>query len=317
MRTMLWAALLGCALSFVFCWVLIPILRRFKAGQNILSYVEEHKKKSGTPTMGGLAFISAAVLTAALLVRKAERTFLLTLAIGVAYMIVGLLDDTLKQKHKQNLGLRAWQKFTFQAAIALLAAIACVRLGHTSIYLPFSNLQIHIGVWTFPLVVFVFLATVNAVNLTDGLDGLAASVSVPYFLSFGLLLFLQNGEQPLGVLSFALAGALLAYLIFNVSPARVFMGDTGSLSLGGFAACIACFSGNTLHIAVIGAPFVLSVVSVILQVVYFKATKGKRIFLMSPIHHHFEQKGYSESQISYAYSTVTALLGIACIACML
>ncbi len=317
MQTHVFAALLACALSLVFCKMLIPVLRRFKAGQNILSYVKEHKKKSGTPTMGGLAFISAAVLTAAIFVKQPSRMFLLTLAIGLAYMAVGLIDDALKQKHKENLGLRAWQKFAFQTAIAVLAGIACVRFNRTAVYLPFTDRQIQLGIWVVPLTVFVFLATVNAVNLTDGLDGLATSVSVPYFLSFAALICLQNFENAISILCFTLAGALIAYLFFNVSPASVFMGDTGSLALGGFAACIGCFSGNTLHIAVIGAPFVLSVISVMIQVVYFKITKGKRVFLMSPIHHHFQKKGYSESKISYAYGAATALLGALCIACVL
>lgn len=317
MQSHVFAALVACVFSFVFCKALIPILRRFKAGQNILSYVKEHKKKSGTPTMGGLAFVLAAVVTSAIFVKQPSRIFLLTLAIGLAYMVVGLIDDALKQKHKENLGLRAWQKFAFQTAIAVLAGIACIRFNRTAMYIPFTDRQIQLGVWVLPLTVFVFLATVNAVNLTDGLDGLAASVSVPYFLSFATLIYLQNGETAIGILCFALAGALVAYLLFNVSPASVFMGDTGSLALGGFAACIGCFSGNTLHIAVIGAPFVLSVVSVIIQVVYFKATKGKRVFLMSPIHHHFQKKGYSESKISYAYGLVTVLLGALCVACII
>lgn len=317
MQSHVFAALVACVFSFVFCKALIPILRRFKAGQNILSYVKEHKKKSGTPTMGGLAFVLAAVVTSAIFVKQPSRIFLLTLAIGLAYMVVGLIDDALKQKHKENLGLRAWQKFAFQTAIAVLAGIACIRFNRTAMYIPFTDRQIQLGVWVLPLTVFVFLATVNAVNLTDGLDGLAASVSVPYFLSFATLIYLQNGETAIGILCFALAGALVAYLLFNVSPASVFMGDTGSLALGGFAACVGCFSGNTLHIAVIGAPFVLSVVSVIIQVLYFKATKGKRVFLMSPIHHHFQKKGYSESKISYAYGLVTVLLGALCIACII
>lgn len=316
MQTHVFSALVACALSFLFCKILIPVLRRLKAGQNILSYVKEHKKKSGTPTMGGLAFILSAVFTAALFTRESNRVFLLTLVIGLAYMAVGLIDDTLKQKHKENLGLRAWQKFAFQTAIAVLAGIACVRFNRTSLYIPFTDRQIQLGVWVVPLTVFVFLATVNAVNLTDGLDGLAASVSVPYFLSFAALICLQSNENTLSILCFTLAGALLAYLLFNVSPASVFMGDTGSLALGGFAACIGCFSGNTLHIAIIGAPFVLSVVSVIIQVLYFKATKGKRVFLMSPIHHHFQKKGFSESKISYAYGMVTLLIGAMCIACV-
>ena len=147
-----------------------------------------------------------------------------------------------------------------------------------------------LGLWVLPLSVFVFLATVNAVNLTDGLDGLASGVSVPFFLSLGIIVSMQQSGSTIPTLCFALVGALLAYLLFNVPPASVFMGDTGSLSLGGFAACIGVFTGNALYIAIVGLPFVFSVISVIIQVIYYKATGGKRVFLMSPVHHHFQQK---------------------------
>lgn len=317
MKIMLLSALLACVLSSIFCLLLIPILRRMKAGQNILSYVKEHHKKSGTPTMGGLAFIMAAVLITALFAGSLERPLLLSLTIGLAYMCVGLLDDVLKQKHKENLGLRAWQKFLFQAVIAVMAAIACMRMGQTFVYLPFSKQRVELGFFTVPLVIFVFVATVNAVNLTDGLDGLASFTSIPFFIAFGAVLLLQNHSQTMPLLCFALSGALVGYLLFNISPASIFMGDTGSLSLGGFAACVGCFTGNALYIAVIGIPFVFSVVSVIVQVVYFKATKGKRVFLMAPVHHHFQQKGYAESKIAFAYGLITSLMGLLCIVCIL
>ncbi len=313
MKGYFYAALVAFVLSFIFCKLLIPLLRKMKAGQNILSYVKEHQKKGGTPTMGGLAFVTAAVISAAIFIKKADRTALLVLLIGVSYMIIGLLDDFLKKRHKQNLGLRAWQKMLFQALVALFCGIYAVRAELTSLHIPFTNKSIEIGVWAFPLTFFLFLATVNAVNLTDGLDGLAAGSCVPYFLCIGLLILLQGGNKNISTVSFCLVGALFAYLFFNVSPASVFMGDTGSLALGGFAASIVAFTGNGLYLAVIGITFVLSVISVILQVIYYKVTKGKRIFLMSPIHHHFQQKGYSESKIAYAYSAITFLLGVLCI----
>ncbi len=317
MKIYFFAALMAFALSFVFCLILIPLLRRMKAGQNILGYVKEHKKKSGTPTMGGIAFVTAALIAAAIFISKAEKTVVLSIAIGLAYMIVGLLDDFLKRKHKENLGLKAWQKFAFQSCIAVFAGIFCLRAGLTELHLPFFRKSIDIGWGIFPLVIFVFLATVNAVNLTDGLDGLAAGVSVPFFALMGVLIILQGENSAMPTLSFCLTGALIAYLLFNVSSASVFMGDTGSLALGGFAACIGTFTGNALYIAVIGACFVFSVISVVLQVIYYKVTGGKRIFLMAPVHHHFQQKGYSESKISYAYFTVTLLLGIVCILVLL
>ena len=317
MQTYLFAALVAFFSSLFFCFCLIPVLRKLKAGQNILVYVKEHKNKGGTPTMGGLAFISAAVLTVLLFVRKVDRTFVITLAIGLAYMVVGLLDDFLKRKHKENLGLKAWQKFAFQTAIAVAAGCYCIRAGLTKLYIPFFALTLDIGFWTLPLSVFVFLATVNAVNLTDGLDGLAAGVSVPFFLTLGIIVSMQAGEIAIPTLCFALVGALVAYLLFNAPPASVFMGDTGSLALGGFAACIAVFTGNALYIAIIGLPFVFSVISVLIQVIYYKATGGKRVFLMAPVHHHFQEKGYSESKISYAYFVISLLAGVACIAALL
>lgn len=313
MKRYLFAALVAFALSFVFCVLLIPVLRKLKAGQNILCYVKEHKNKGGTPTMGGIAFLLAVLLSSALFVKEMDKTTIVCLAIGLAYTIVGLLDDFLKKKHKENLGLRAWQKLLFQLFIAVFAGIYCVRIGATFLYIPFWNGQVHVGYWIVPLSVFVFIATVNAVNLTDGLDGLAAGASVPFFGAFGLVILLQNGGENMPCLCFCLVGALLAYLVFNVAPASVFMGDTGSLGLGGFASAIAVFSGNALYLAILGACFVFSVISVIMQVIYYKVTGGKRIFLMAPAHHHFQMKGYSESRIAYAYFVITLLLGSICL----
>ena len=317
MKGYILAAVFAFMLSFVFCWILIPILRKMKAGQNILAYVKEHKAKGGTPTMGGIAFLSAAVLSTAVFAKRGAGHLVICLAIGIAYMVVGLTDDFLKKKRKENLGLKAWQKLLFQLFIAVFAGIYCARHGLTVLYLPFLNKRVDVGLWSVPLAVFVFIATVNAVNLTDGLDGLAAGVSAPFFATLGIVILLQGESLGLPVLCFSLVGALLAYLLFNVSPASVFMGDTGSLSLGGFAASIALFSGNTLYIPIVGACFVFSVISVIIQVIYYKATGGKRIFLMAPAHHHFQEKGYSESQISYGYFVVTALLGAISIICLL
>ncbi len=314
MKSYLFTVIISFVFSLVFCLVLIPVLRKWKAGQNILSYVKEHKKKGGTPTMGGIAFLSAALLTTVLFAPKRDKTLLVCLAIGVAYMAVGLLDDFFKLKRKENLGLKARQKLLFQTLIALFAGTYCARAGLTRLYFPFFGGFIELGWWILPLSVFVFLATVNAVNLTDGLDGLAAGVSVPFFATVGLLIVMQKGNDSLATLSFSLVGALGAYLLFNTPPASVFMGDTGSLSLGGFASIIAICSGNTLYIAVVGGCFVFSVISVLIQVIYYKATGGKRVFLMAPAHHHFQEKGFAESKISYAYFLITLLLGLLCIA---
>ena len=313
MKNYLAAALVAFFLSLAFCFLLIPVLRKLKAGQNILSYVKEHKGKSGTPTMGGLAFVLSAILAESIFLKKADRTAVVALTVGFAYLLVGFLDDFLKKKHKENMGLKAWQKAVFQAFAAVFAGIYCLRAGLTTLNLPFTHKSVDIGWGMLPLAVFVFLATVNSVNLTDGLDGLAAGTCVPYFLTLGLLTAIQGEFSSLAMLSFCLCGALGAYLLFNVSPASVFMGDTGSLALGGFASCIGVFTGNALYIAVVGIMFVLSSITVIIQVIYYKATGGKRVFLMAPVHHHFQEKGYSECKIAYAYAAVTAVLGAVCV----
>ena len=305
--------LIAFVLSFLGCVVAIPLLKKLKAGQNILHYVKEHKSKSGTPTMGGIAFVFATLATALLFYKTINRTLLVAVSVGLAYMCVGLIDDFLKLKHRQNLGLRAWQKFAFQFVIAIFVGIYCVNNKLGWLYIPFTKMRLNIGFWILPLSVFVFLGTVNAVNLTDGLDGLAAGVGIPFIATMGALIAIQGGDKGLSLLSFSLAGSLVAYLLFNVFPARVFMGDTGSLSLGGFAASIGLLSGNALYIAVIGGCFVFSVISVLIQVIYYKATKGKRVFLMAPAHHHFQKKGHSECRISYAYFVITCTIGIICI----
>ncbi len=302
------AVLLAFSLSLAFCILLIPLLRRM-GGQHILTYVKEHEQKEGTPTMGGLAMIPAAAIAALVCARGADKPFFVALAVGGGYLVVGFLDDLLKRRRGSNLGLRAYQKVLFQLGVALIASVYCCLEGMTVLRIPYTKLAFDIGWWMLPLGVLVFVATVNGVNLTDGLDGLAGGVSGVFFLVLALLLGVQGESRALSLLCLCLAGALAAFLVFNVSRASLFMGDTGSLSLGGFAASAALFSGNALVIPVVGIMFVLSCISVILQVIYYKKT-GRRIFLMAPIHHHFQKKGYSEARISYCYALVTALLGM-------
>ncbi len=308
-RQIIFILLSSFALSTLLCFLLIPLLRRFGAGQNILHYVKEHQNKGGTPSMGGIAFIFAGVLIALIFCRGADKSFFVALAVGLGYLVVGFLDDLLKKIRGNNLGLRPYQKIIFQAVVALLAALYCCLNGLTVLRIPYTKIAVDLGWGTFPLALFILIATVNSVNLTDGLDGLAGSVSGVYFLLTGLLFALQNTGESMGVLCFALAGALCGYLVFNVNRASVFMGYTGSLSLGGFVACTALFTGNALVIPIVGAMFVLSSISVIVQVIYYKKT-GKRVFLMAPIHHHFQQKGYGEAKIAYCYCVVTVVLGI-------
>ncbi|MBO4989550.1 MAG: phospho-N-acetylmuramoyl-pentapeptide-transferase [Clostridia bacterium] len=295
------------ALSLLFCGGLIPLLKRRRVGQNILSYVKEHESKGGTPTMGGLAFIGAASIVA-FFCSEGDRLLSVSLAVGVGYLLVGFLDDFIKIKTGNNLGLRAYQKILFQISIALIVSAFCYKIGLTELQIPFLKKSVDLKIWSIPYHIFVFLAAVNCVNLTDGLDGLAAGVSLSYFTCFGFLL-----AGSLSSLCFCLSGAIAAYLIFNVSRASVFMGDTGSLSLGGFVAIVSILSGKTLYLPIIGLPFVLSGLSVIIQVAYFKLSGGKRVFLMAPLHHHFQKKGFAESKISYCYFLISLILGLVCL----
>lgn len=299
------------AASFLLTAALMPLLKRLKAGQYILGYVKEHKDKSGTPTMGGLAFITAIIAISLVFLRFSDRTVNLTLIIVGGFMLVGFLDDFLKIYKKKNEGLKPYQKIIFQVGIAAVAAVYCYLNGITEIYIPFGGgLHFNIFWGIIPLVLFVFVATVNCVNLTDGLDGLAGSVSLCYLLAMGVMLALN--EVSIATICFIAVGALAAFLVFNVNKASVFMGDTGSLALGGLIACVTVFSGNTLYLPVLGITFVFSGISVIIQVIYYKRT-GRRVFLMSPAHHHFQMKGYSESKITYVYALVTAIIGMICI----
>ena len=310
MNNILICLLFSFLLSAALCAALIPILKRAGAGQNILHYVKEHQSKGGTPTMGGLAFVLAAITVALAACGFKDKPFLVALSVGAGYLLVGFLDDLLKKRRKDNLGLKPYQKIIFQSAVAIVASLYCCLNGLTVLRIPFTTLSFDIGWGMMPIGIFVFVATVNSVNLTDGLDGLAGSTSAAFFMCTGALLFMQKGDLPLALLSYCLVGALFGFLIFNQNKASLFMGDTGSLSLGGFAASVALFSGNALIIPIVGVMFVLSSISVIIQVIYYKKT-GKRVFLMAPIHHHFQQRGHSEGKISFVYAMITAVLGVA------
>lgn len=301
-------ALLAFGASLVLGFLLIPLLKRLRFGQNILSYVKEHAGKSGTPTFGGLIFLPASILVCLPFLDGVGRDFWVAVSIGFSYMVVGIMDDALKKIHRENKGLTGWQKLFFQTVVAVFAGLYCMKSGASRMELPFMGRSIEFGFWTLPVSVFVFLATVNAVNLTDGLDGLAAGTSAPFFFTLGCLVLPVAGGG-LSMLCFALVGGLSAYLVFNTHRATVFMGDTGSLGLGGFAAAIALVGGKAFYLPIIGGMFALSVISVIIQVIYYKASGGKRIFRMSPIHHHFQQLGYSEGKIAYAYFIITAVMG--------
>lgn len=309
--------------SLILCLALLPVLRKAKAGQEILQYVTEHSDKQGTPTMGGIAFILAIVAAACIFCNLKNRPTLVILAVFVAYGVVGFLDDFIKIRFKHNQGLKAYQKILIQLAIAILVALYVygdVAIGD-KLRVPFTDIQVKIGFWAIPLVVFIYLACTNGVNLTDGLDGLASSTTICFLAGMAVLLkrelvslesigdtYAYAQTQDVITLCLVSCGALAAFLLLNINRACVFMGDTGSLALGALVACSAIFTRMSLFIPIIGLMFVVSCVSVIMQVVYFKITKGKRIFLMAPYHHHLQKKGLSEPRICAIYSAVTVCI---------
>lgn len=317
----LFIALLFALLLTIICgYVFIPILKRLKAGQTILGYVKEHEEKNGTPTMGGLFFIIPSSIIFLIFGGGKSQVSLVALSVGLAFLIVGFLDDFIKVHYRKNQGLKAYQKIIFQFSIAIIVGVYCYNNGITSFYLPFINTEFNLGVFTIPTVTIILLAITNSVNLTDGLDGLAGQVSFVYLAFLCALIFVQYENIKvlyLGVeeyhnlllLSYCLIGGILGFLVFNVSRAKVFMGDTGSLSIGGFLGAISIFSLNGFFIPLLGIMFVLSSISVIVQVVHYKRTK-RRVFLMAPLHHHFQLKGYTETQIGYVYSLITAVFGL-------
>lgn len=325
MKTFLLAFACSAIFAVVLGLVIIPLLKRLKFGQNILSYVEEHKHKNGTPTMGGFIFILSSITTFFIFCEGDKRLATVSIVVFLSYGAVGFIDDFIKIKRVRNEGLSVLQKAAFELVIAVIVSVFAYTRGLTRIIIPFTRTAIDLSGWIFvPLSVLVFVATTNSVNLTDGLDGLAASVSCTYLLAFAAIALLQDGFIENGVLqtdehksialfAVCLSGALFGFLAFNVNRASVFMGDTGSLALGGAIASTATVSGNALYIPILGITFVASCISVILQVAYFKATKGRRLFLMAPLHHHFQHAGYAESKISFVYALITALAGVACV----
>lgn len=320
MKTYLIAFLTASVINLVLSFIFIPLLKKLKFKQTVLSYVEEHKEKNGTPTMAGLIFIPSAIITALIFSKGSNRLLIMSVAITLAYLVVGVIDDGLKIKLNRNLGLTATQKIIFQTAISLLAGIYAYRSGIDFVYIPFSLKIVYFRILSVFFTIFLFIATVNSVNLTDGLDGLCGSVSLIYFLGISVIIFLENKNNSniylnlneydnLIKFSVSIMGALFSYLLFNTNKAKIFMGDTGSLSLGGAISAVSVFSGNSLYVAVLGVCFIISSLTVIIQVLHYKRTK-KRVFLIAPYHHNLQKKGLSESKIVYIYSFITLFLAV-------
>ncbi len=314
MTRLLITAVVAAVLSGVIGYFLIPMLRAMKAGQSILQIGPTwHNVKSGTPMMGGLMFIFATVICLVVnAFTMGEFSALFVLGLALCFGFIGFLDDFVKLKYKRNLGLTSAQKFMLQLAVAALFLYAMYRTGNmtTDLYIPFVNITValHPMLYIF-FAMFVVVGCVNAVNLTDGVDGLCSLVTIPVMVFFTAAAVAME-KLDLALLPAALVGALCAYLIYNWHPAKVFMGDTGSLFLGGVVCGMAFAMDMPLILVLVGIVYIGETMSVIIQVTYFKLTHGKRIFKMSPIHHHFEMSGWKEEKICFVFAGITA---IACI----
>ena len=312
MLRVLLMAVVSCVLTGVIGWFLLPVLRALKAGQSIREVGPTwHNSKAGTPMMGGLMFIIGPVLVVLGNVFFMEdHSVLFVLALALCFGFVGFLDDFTKIKYKRNLGLTSIQKAMLQAAVSALFLYVMFRTGamSTELYIPFVQLSftLHPLVYIF-FSMFVMVGCVNAVNLTDGVDGLCGSVTIPVMVFFAAAA-LALGKYDLAILPAALAGGLAAYLVYNWHPAKVFMGDTGSLFLGGIVCALAFALEMPLILILVGIIYIVETLSVILQVTYFKLTHGKRLFKMSPIHHHFEMSGWKEEKICLTFTGITAVM---------
>lgn len=308
---MTWA--ISLALSFVITAVitplLIPFLRKLKFGQTILEDGPTwHAKKQGTPTMGGIGFILATAV-AALCVNQSKETVFIVL-VGVLFGVVGFVDDYIKVVKKRNKGFSASAKFICQSVVALGAAVYMYQMSSHGIKIPFIEGNFNIGLLYVPFVIFVMLATVNSVNLTDGVDGLASAVSCGCAVFF-LYAAVKIECTGAAVAVAAMMGGVLGFLLYNFFPAKVFMGDTGSLFLGGILSAVAVSMGLEFSLIIAGFVFLSETMSDIIQVAYYKKTK-KRIFKMAPLHHHFEMCGWSEVKIVVVFTLVTLMLSVVC-----
>ncbi|MBO5468630.1 MAG: phospho-N-acetylmuramoyl-pentapeptide-transferase [Lachnospiraceae bacterium] len=296
------------AISVLLCPVMIPFLKKLKFGQFVRDDgPESHLKKSGTPTMGGLIILCSIVITS-LLYMKSNPQILPVLFVTLGFGLVGFLDDYIKVVMKRSMGLHAWQKMIGQFLIAAVFAYYLANyteLG-TSVIIPFTHgMEWNLGFWFYPFLFVVLLGTVNGTNFTDGLDGLLSSITVLTATFFTVVAIgTASGLEPI---TCAAVGSLLGFLVYNVYPAKVFMGDTGSLALGGLIGATAVMLKMPIYIIIVGCIYLVEVLSVIIQVTYFKKT-GKRVFKMAPIHHHFELSGWPETKVVAIFSIVTAIL---------
>ena len=314
--------LLAFSISVILCPVVIPFLKRLKFGQYVRDDgPQSHLKKAGTPTMGGLVIMISIVITS-MFYLKNRSEILPVLFATVGFGLIGFLDDYIKVVMQRSLGLHAWQKFLLQCGITGVFAYYYLETLHyePQMLMPFTGGLSGGCYWKMPVGMFiaflfcVMVGTVNGTNFTDGLDGLASGVTLLVAVFFTVVA-IGTGNTAAPVSS-AVAGALMGFLVYNIYPARVFMGDTGSLALGGFVSSMAFILKMPLFIPIVGIIYLTEVLSVILQVGCYRLTKGKRIFRMAPIHHHFEQCGWSETKVVAVFSIVTALFCLIALAAL-
>ncbi|QCX32583.1 phospho-N-acetylmuramoyl-pentapeptide-transferase [Caloramator sp. E03] len=309
MQITIYATIISFIIVLILGPVIIPALKRFKFGQNIRDDgPKSHLKKAGTPTMGGIIFILSIIITTALVAKKMSGSLWVALITTVGYGFIGFLDDSLKIIKKRSLGLRAYQKLIGQITFAfILSYFAYTNKDIGSlIHIPFTNKMVDFGVMYIPFMMFVIVGVTNSVNLTDGLDGLASGVTLIVSIFFAIVTY-GLGDKDLSLFCGALAGSLLGFLKYNSYPAQVFMGDTGSLALGGAISALAVLLRMPFILVIVGGIYVVETLSDIIQIISFKTT-GKRVFKMAPLHHHFEQEGWHETKIVAWFCIFTAIL---------
>ena len=314
MTRVLITGVVGCALSWALGHFLLPVLHALKAGASIREIGPTwHNNKTGTPIMGGLMFIFASILClVGNLPSMTDYSVFFVLVLALCFGFIGFLDDFTKVRHHRNLGLTSMQKAMLQMAVSAVFLYAMYKAGamDTHLYIPFWNktFYLHPIVYIF-FAMFVMVGCVNSVNLTDGVDGLSSSVTLPVMVFFTAA-SITLGKYDLALLPASLVGGLIAYLTYNWHPAKVFMGDTGSLFLGGVVCAMAFALEMPLILILVGFVYICETMSDILQITYFKLTHGERLFKMAPIHHHFEMCGWKEEKIVLSFASVSALMCI-------
>lgn len=301
--------LISLVLTLILGKFIIPILRSSHIGQNIRQEgPKSHYGKAGTPTMGGIIFLISALVLTLIFVPFSMKTFILLLS-TFGFGAIGFIDDFRKLVLKRSLGLTAKQKIILQLVISFVIAVLCFIYQNdtiTKLWIPFTDIRLNVSILGIPIMMFIMIGTSNAVNLTDGLDGLSSQVSVPVFLT--LIILSQNIEDKL--FASIMLGGVLGFLFYNSNPASVFMGDTGSMAIGGAVVGLAINMGMPIFLIILGGVYVAESLSVIIQVASYKFRNKKRIFLMTPIHHHYELKGYKEPKIVTGFTIVSVILSL-------